>query len=177
MIKVKCPYSCNKKSFLERSEKSPFFLKRNNCGEINLDVYHTHYCQVQAQLKFCHAKYEDFVVWREGELFVQQIYPDEPFISIILEKCKLFIRTGILPELAGKWYSKEPISTSNTSECGDTTQTELWCYCRKAEEGKMIGCDNSKCPIEWFHLSCLHITGLPGKWYCLECKRKILKNH
>ena len=62
VIKVKCPYSCNKKSFLERSEKSPFFLKRNNCGEINLDVYHTHYCQVQAQLKFCHAKYADFVV-------------------------------------------------------------------------------------------------------------------
>ena len=70
----------------------------------------------------------------------------------------------------------KPISTSNTSECGDTTQTELWCYCRKAEEGKMIGCDNSKCPIEWFHLSCLHITRLPkGKWYCLECRSKTLK--
>ena len=42
----------------------------------------------------------------------------------------------------------------------------------------MIGCDNSKCPIEWFHLSCLHITQLPkGKWYCPECRRKTLKNH
>ena len=77
MIEVKCPYSCNKKSFLERSEESRFFLERNNCGEINLDVYHTHYSEVQAQLKFCHAKYGDFVVWREGELFVQQIYPRE----------------------------------------------------------------------------------------------------
>ena len=55
----------------------------------------------------------------------------------------------------------------------DTTQTELWCYCRKAEEGKMIGCDNSKCPFEWFHLSCLHITQLPkSKWYCTECRER-----
>ncbi len=27
----------------------------------------------------------------------------------------------------------------------------LWCYCRKAESGKMICCDNSNCPTKWFH--------------------------
>ena len=35
------------------------------------------------------------------------LYLDEPFISIALEKCKEFIKFGILPEILGKWYSRE----------------------------------------------------------------------
>lgn len=37
---------------------------------------------------------------------------DEPFITVItvvLEKCKQFVVMGILPEVVGKWYTKEPI--------------------------------------------------------------------
>jgi len=49
---------------------------------------------------------------------------------------------------------------------------ELYCYCRRPEEGTMIGCDNSDCKIEWFHLSCLRLAIAPkGKWYCPDCRK------
>jgi hypothetical protein len=35
----------------------------------------------------------------------------------------------------------------------------------------MIGCDNARCPIEWFHFACVHLTNKPkGKWYCPQCR-------
>ncbi len=34
----------------------------------------------------------------------------------------------------------------------------------------MIGCDNPKCKIEWFHMPCLGLAKKPsGKWYCIDC--------
>ena len=84
VIEVKCPYSCKQKSFEQRTEDSQFFLKQDEKGDLYLDPYHAYYFQVQAQLKFCSASYADFVVWTEKELFVQRIFPEEPFISIVL---------------------------------------------------------------------------------------------
>ena len=51
---------------------------------------------------------------------------------------------------------------------------DSWCYCRKGEsvDDYMIGCDNAACLIQWFHLSCLHLTleQVPkGNWLCPEC--------
>ena len=63
------------------------------------DIYHSYYFQVQAQLKFCSASYADFVVWTDSQLFVQQIYPDEPFITNVLKMCNTFIKIGILPDI------------------------------------------------------------------------------
>ena len=87
-----------------------FCLQSNEDGKFSLNVYHAYYYQVQAQIKFSCANYADFVVWREGELAVQRIYPDEPFITAALDECKQFTKIDILPELMGKYYSKVPIS-------------------------------------------------------------------
>ena len=72
-----------------------------------------HYFQVQVQLKFSHAQYCDFVVWNDDNLFIQRLLLDEPFISIALEKCKQFMKLCVLPEILGKWYSREPLSLSS----------------------------------------------------------------
>ena len=74
-----------------------------------MSVTHAYYYQVQAQLKFCDASYFDFIVWREGELLAQRIFPDDMFMASALEKCEQFVKVAVLPELLGKWYSKEPI--------------------------------------------------------------------
>ena len=79
-------------------------------------------------------------MFRKEELFIQRIYLDEPFITISLEKCKEFIKVGVLPELVAKFYSREPIS-SKSSALGTTDNNELWCYCRGEESGEMFGCD------------------------------------
>jgi len=34
-----------------------------------------------------------------------------------------------------------------------------WCYCGQDETyDYMIGCNNEECSIQWFHLSCVHMT-------------------
>lgn len=30
-----------------------------------------------------------------------------------------------------------------------------YCFCKNISYGEMIGCDNSDCPIEWFHYGCV----------------------
>ena len=48
---------------------------------------------------------------------------------------------------------------------------QIWCICRKEENGRMILCDNETCETGWFHFSCVGISRKPrGKWYCEECK-------
>ncbi|XP_065163889.1 inhibitor of growth protein 5 isoform X2 [Atheta coriaria] len=45
-----------------------------------------------------------------------------------------------------------------------------YCLCHQVSYGEMIGCDNSDCPIEWFHFACVGLTTKPkGKWYCPKC--------
>ena len=45
-----------------------------------------------------------------------------------------------------------------------------YCLCNQVSYGEMVGCDNDKCPIEWFHYGCVGLTEAPkGKWYCPQC--------
>ncbi len=179
VLEIKCPYSCQSESFLRKASESQFFL-HDLGGLLFLDVYHSYYFQVQAQIKICSASYSDFVVWQEQDLFVQRIYLDEPFITYAFMKANDLIKVGILPELVGKWFSKQQNVSIPPSICYDVTtpvelddeSNQLWCYCRKGEFGKMIFCENNNCSIQWFHTSCLKIKRVPkGKWFCPSCHR------
>ena len=45
-----------------------------------------------------------------------------------------------------------------------------YCLCNQVSYGEMVGCDNDKCPIEWFHYGCVGLTEAPkGKWFCPQC--------
>ena len=47
----------------------------------------------------------------------------------------------------------------------------VYCICGDIEHGDMVACDNERCPIEWFHYSCVGLTDEPvGSWYCSSCK-------
>jgi len=55
-----------------------------------------------------------------------------------------------------------------------------YCLCHQVSYGEMIGCDNTECPIEWFHFACVNLTLKPkGKWFCPRCwadrKKKLQK--
>jgi hypothetical protein len=98
-----------------------------------------------------------------------------------LEQCKQFVKIGVLPELLGKWYSREPMSSATDVENADpevdSQQQNVWCYCRKEESGEMICCEDSRCTIVWFHTDCLHISKIPkGKWFCPDCTKKRKKD-
>ena len=186
-LEIKCPYSCRETAFAEAGQH--FFLKKDNDGQFHLDVKHSYYYQVQAQIKLCSVEYCDFVVWREEELFVQRILPDTDLIMDAISKCEQFIKLAVLPEMLGKWYTKKSTSTitvestapGNIGSMGspaaiehpktavsmepeseqEKQQDELWCYCRTGESGEMICCDSKSCKMQWFHTTCLHITKIP----------------
>ncbi len=174
VLEIKCPYSCRDKTLQERVDESKFYLSKIG-GDLSLDVYHAYYFQVQLQLKLSGANYCDFAVWNEDDLFIQRLTLDEPFVSIAMEKCNEFIQVCVLPEILGKWYSREPLSTiqcSHSSEC-EEGKTPVWCYCRKEESGTMIACDDEACQIVWFHAECLRIKKIPkGTWLCPDCRKK-----
>ena len=61
--------------------------------------------------------------------------------------------------------------TTNYQDQTNSQDERLFCYCQQRKGGQMIGCDNTNCPIEWFHMKCLELKKVPkGKWYCPDCR-------
>ncbi|KNE99707.1 hypothetical protein PSTG_06998 [Puccinia striiformis f. sp. tritici PST-78] len=55
---------------------------------------------------------------------------------------------------------------------GSSSSTKAYCFCKGQVYGdRMVACDNSECPIEWFHYQCAGLTEDPtGNWFCPDCK-------
>ena len=102
---------------------------------------------------------------------------DRQCIDDAIDKAGPFIKLAILPELVGKWFTKQNVTVNDdeTPQEPDQEDEDRWCYCRKGEDyGSMIGCDNDQCPIQRFHFSCLKMTpsqAAKDKWYCPECHK------
>ena len=116
-------------------------------------------------------------------IYTERIFKDKMFWNDSVYKAQTFFKTCILPELLGKWYTRpscdiRAVKTdqipgpSGANDTSTALQERKYCYCGGPEEGRMIGCDNEDCIIEWFHTSCLKINDIPrGKWYCPDCRR------
>lgn len=59
------------------------------------------------------------------------------------------------------------IATAQRSRIDDAR----YCWCQQIAYGKMVKCNNSRCPHEYFHYECVNITKRPkkGEWYCADC--------
>ena len=132
---------------------------------------------------FCAQRsYCDFVVWTKEDIHVERIYPNESFWVENVSKVKHFFVSSVLPELVGKFFSwasnvsSKQLDRSDESAASSSDNANLekvYCYCRRPEEGAMVGCDNHSCPYEWFHLTCLKLTSMPKSkyWYCPDCRQ------
>ena len=85
---------------------------------------HAYFYQIQTRMKFCSASYSDFVVWRGVIRAENWIYPNEQFMATALEKVTSFIKSGVLPEILGRWYFKAPVSSASGSGSRALHQTE-----------------------------------------------------
>uniref|UniRef100_A0A1I7ZL75 Inhibitor of growth protein n=1 Tax=Steinernema glaseri TaxID=37863 RepID=A0A1I7ZL75_9BILA len=74
-------------------------------------------------------------------------------------------------EDGGNADSFEPFDTSKLMPDIPIDPNEpTYCHCKQVSYGKMVMCDNDKCPIEWFHFKCVGLTASPkGTWYCSHC--------
>ena len=43
-------------------------------------------------MRFADSQYCDFIVWREGDLFIERILPDTAFIDEAIAKAQLFVK-------------------------------------------------------------------------------------
>ena len=84
----------------------------------------------------------DFVVWKKDDLFVERIFPDISFIDNALTQAQVFIKHGVLLELVGKWFTKQPtihvadsqptVSKVDFDPCVEATPVPL-CCCQSTE--------------------------------------------
>ncbi|AGO12681.1 AaceriADR207Cp [[Ashbya] aceris (nom. inval.)] len=51
-----------------------------------------------------------------------------------------------------------------------------YCFCGDVSYGRMVACDNARCPHEWFHYGCVGLAAAPAanaRWFCSErCRRQ-----
>ncbi|CAE6484481.1 unnamed protein product [Rhizoctonia solani] len=61
---------------------------------------------------------------------------------------------------------------------GPVADEQVYCTCKRVSFGEMIACDNTECPFEWFHLSCVGITkpSPMEKWYCERCREGVAQD-
>ena len=63
--------------------------------------------QIQMQLNVvANAEDCDFIVWKQGEIFIQRSTADPIFWNEIVPKAELFFRKCILPEIFGNKFIK-----------------------------------------------------------------------
>lgn len=139
------------------------------------------------------AEFCDFVMYTNVDIKIVRIEPDFELQEHLKLKAKHFFLEVVLPELVAKRFtvgvpsvqvlsesSKDKVSSSRSREAkgkGKAKQGKpLWCHCRRPEDfDDMVGCDNSECKVEWFHLGCVGLKEAPGKdetWFCDQCVDK-----
>ena len=106
VLEVKCPYSCREISLNEYAFKADSMLVPL-CRSFALKHEHQYYFQVQCQLAMSGAKYAHFVVWTPKETYTETIYPNKSFFDVNVSKAEKFFQLCVLPELLGKYYTKQ----------------------------------------------------------------------
>ena len=107
-------------SLTESCKDSSFCLGIGEDGVMAQRHIHKYMFQVQVQMHIAEVSYCDFLVWTPQEVFTQRIVYDPLFFHDAYGKVVNFIKTGVLPELLGKWYTAPrltPIATKQRSTC------------------------------------------------------------
>lgn len=135
---------------------------------------HQYFYQIQAQIGICAATYADLVVWTTKDCLVTRIRPSHNFVMEVIQKVNEMYCCSILPELLGKYWSKQNIMVEDVYHSLEL-RTHLFGVTADLDDDEvgsgLIGCDNYLCQVKWFHTACLQLDIVPrGKWYCPDCK-------
>ena len=192
-VEIKCPYSHRYSSINKALEDKQFCLVKLVDGKLALSTQHPYYSQVQAQIFLTGLLYCDFVVWTTVEMCCVRVFPDQSFWDSCVERASKFFHLAVLPELVGHVSEKSDILLSSEASpsssgrkrqlslspqkpntCTSKTSTAVYCFCRKPENGLMIGCDGENCRYEWCRYECLSLEDAPdGDWFCPQCKTQM----
>ena len=164
LLEIKCPYSIRDQD-PTTVIRNDFYLKFID-GHLQLSKKHNYFYQIQGQLALCNRSYCDFVCWTPHGVHIERIQRDFSTWDQMQPKLRLFFVEILLPKILSP--SESAHNKENTSP--NQTRRDVYCFCQKGEMGKMIACDNPKCPYQWFHFKCISLSVAPkGKWFCPEC--------
>ena len=183
-LEIKCPYLCKDSSCIEVS-----WLECKD-GTVKLKQKHPYYYQVQMSLYVTDRQYCDFFVWSPHASHLVRINKDIDLWSKMSRKAKDFHRLSIMPELLGKFFTRQqvlkpilPASTMSASGADlsdrnalddlNSSTNSMYCICVGQDDGrKMIMCESENCKRRWYHMDCIRLKRVPkGKWICKECRK------
>ena len=176
ILEVKCPLCAEHSTLTSVATANPHFCLVQEAGiALHLSRAHPYYYQCQLQLYVTDRQYCDFVVWTKEDVHVERILKDDSFLKNELAKAEMFFKLCVLPELFGKWFTRNhscQVPYIGTVNDDDEEDDGNWCFCKEKKGGAMIECDNKHCPISWYHLECLQMIEAPkgkSKFYCPTC--------
>ena len=105
VLELKCPY-CIKDDEATVSILK-YLISDNNGHTLRLKEEHPYFYQCQAQMLCTERKYADFFVWSANSTHGERILKNDPICKRILMSSVLFFRDSIVPELFGRYYSKQ----------------------------------------------------------------------
>ncbi|KAL7298198.1 hypothetical protein TKK_0009193 [Trichogramma kaykai] len=106
-IEIKSPYELKNQCIEEfvKNNKFPFFKK--TCDGYELNKTHEYYYQVQFQMYCANHEYCDFILCSNKKMIMHRITIDKDFLETQLLKSKSYYDNVIVPELIGKYYTRE----------------------------------------------------------------------
>lgn len=110
LLEVKCPY-CVRDSVVEELTFRNSFLQTVN-GQLSLKTDHAYYYQIQMQLALTEKKLCYLVIWTKKNFELIKVQFNEIFWSEKQREAKDFFQKVLLPELLGKFYTREKDSAS-----------------------------------------------------------------
>ena len=96
VLKIKCPFSCEDRSFLQATGDHTFCLETTEDGSFILKRKHSYLYPVQLQMEVCGANYCDFVIWRASELVIIRINKDEAFLTDAFGRATTFFKCDVM---------------------------------------------------------------------------------
>ena len=127
-LEIKCPY-CVKNQSPENFVEMLTYVETEG-DDAHLKETDAYFYQVQAQLNICEVEYGDFVVWTEKGIYVERIFIQKEFFIQAVQKIENLYKYSILPELLGKWYTKQPVlpmskDITSTTSSDDTSVSPI----------------------------------------------------
>ncbi|XP_029730491.2 uncharacterized protein LOC109425600 [Aedes albopictus] len=107
-LEIKCPFKFKDETdvLLKLTRKPQPYLRKTSEG-FELIESHDNYAQVQAQIALTEANFGYFYVWTKHEDVLIKVPKDEEYWNEVVTKANTFFIAVILPELLGKYYTRE----------------------------------------------------------------------
>lgn len=105
-VVVKCLKILSCEASMEVLTSKPNNILNKHENEYSIEETHEFFYQIQLYIHLVELEYCDFIIWSPNEMLPLRIYPDLDFWEEAMEKASSFHTLVIMPELLGKFYTK-----------------------------------------------------------------------